>query len=73
MSFAARLGKMVFQTNGRTEGKKIGGGKMPKKFWCVRWCSYLVVICLYSKLYSNCDFIYFTKGSLQFQKKMAQH
>ena len=31
---------------------------------CV-WCSsYMVVRSLSSKLYSNCDFIYFTEGSL---------
>lgn len=32
-----------------------------------------LVISLHSKLYSNFAFIFFTKGSLQFQKKMAQH
>lgn len=31
-----------------------------------------MVIRLHSKLYSNFAFISFTKGSLQFQKKMAQ-
>lgn len=33
----------------------------------------VLVISLHSKLYSNFAFISFTKGSLQFQRKMAQH
>lgn len=43
------------------EGKEEKRRMLRKCVWCR---SYLVVMSLSSKLFSNCDFIYFTEGSL---------
>lgn len=45
----------------RKKGRRGGGECLRKCVWC---SSYLAVISLASKPFSNCDFIYFTEGSL---------